>query len=582
MPAAKKPRHGEPQNALDEMMQSAKEPGAFESPINVKALQRNVLLSQIVAEVLNESGAEKDADSSRSSGSISNEDDTGCAMDPALKRASMRLYDDTPDSDDDTGFYDDDKDDDEEEEEEERRIDIAEHTAFSPLKPPPDTPPNNSPLTAITVHFSRDSYDKVFGFTFFYSNGVEICVGETRDTIEIEMRLTEGEHVVGVQPLLHRHRDSHHYFVKQIRFRTSKGRQVVLKRERGEQSRQMYYQEKTNVKSDYENELTVDPSKVLRSIEWCDETLTIKCLHEVALADIADLADSSIDRVPSLFTLAREKHESWLLSRAERIEKDRCESLHTLRSREKEKVEQVYKAHRQELNESKEAAMVWQLRSLLSKAESKLNHRSMQLLKSANTQRNTIMHNISLERSKVETQCGKRQQQVMDDRRMFAGYGRSCSDSNSADDNDALSLCISPGCGKTFRANNLPKHKRCGTVGCTFSFVNCGCLLTPCSVCHDYPFCPRHFGDHRDRCERSAHRKCGCLYDDELHPAGCHKESVSLEECVNCAMNCCPDCLERCACIDSPRLTCPKCSHLCSKMYHDCEAENESYWNPWF
>ena len=76
-------------------------------------------------------------------------------------------------------------------------------TAFPPLKPPPTSPSKSAALRAITVHFyigPRYSV-KVFGFTCSYSDGVEVSVGETRDTIKARLDLEEGEHIVSVIPM---------------------------------------------------------------------------------------------------------------------------------------------------------------------------------------------------------------------------------------------------------------------------------------------------------------------------------------------------------------------------------------------
>jgi|EP00544_Gedaniella_sp_CCMP2646_P000098 hypothetical protein len=46
---------------------------------------------------------------------------------------------------------------------------------------------------------------KVFGFTVrlcvVYSDGIDVSVGETRDTIKARLDLEKGEHIVGVTPI---------------------------------------------------------------------------------------------------------------------------------------------------------------------------------------------------------------------------------------------------------------------------------------------------------------------------------------------------------------------------------------------
>ena len=145
--------------------------------------------------------------------------------------------------------------------------------------------------------------------------------------------------------------------------------------------------------------------------------------------------------------------------------------LEDLKNQEKKAIQQVYLDNRQKLTESEEANMVIQLRSLLGKAEDKLKQRSSQLLEQAKAETFAVSNNFALDRRNIDLNCTQEQQEVLDDRQVFAEFS---SVPDSAKDNDALSLCISnrKRCGNTFRANNLPKHKRCSAAGCTSVFLN--------------------------------------------------------------------------------------------------------------
>lgn len=95
---------------------------------------------------------------------------------------------------------------------------------LSTLKPPRSAPSKTAALESLRVHFAYTVREKVLGFTFIYSDGVEMRVGEICCSKEVVLKLDKGEHIVGVQP------DFYCYwpnYVTGLRFRTTKGRYLL-------------------------------------------------------------------------------------------------------------------------------------------------------------------------------------------------------------------------------------------------------------------------------------------------------------------------------------------------------------------
>jgi hypothetical protein len=79
-----------------------------------------------------------------------------------------------------------------------------------------------------------------------------------------------------------------------------------------------------------EDELSVGSGNALGSIEWDDENLKIERLNTVPLTSMDDTPDNIIaDMIPTLASLTRRTYDSFLLSKTQKIEKDRDNQILT-------------------------------------------------------------------------------------------------------------------------------------------------------------------------------------------------------------------------------------------------------------
>lgn len=79
-----------------------------------------------------------------------------------------------------------------------------------------------------------------------------------------------------------------------------------------------------------EDELSVGSGNALRSIEWDDENLKIERLKTVPLTSMDDTPDNiNADMIPTLASLTHRTSESFLLSKTQKIEKDRDNQILT-------------------------------------------------------------------------------------------------------------------------------------------------------------------------------------------------------------------------------------------------------------
>ena len=79
-----------------------------------------------------------------------------------------------------------------------------------------------------------------------------------------------------------------------------------------------------------EDELSVGSGNAVRSIEWDDENLKIERLNTVPLTSMDDTPDNiNADMIPTLASLTHRTYESFLLSKTQKIEKDRDNQILT-------------------------------------------------------------------------------------------------------------------------------------------------------------------------------------------------------------------------------------------------------------
>jgi hypothetical protein len=153
---------------------------------------------------------------------------------------------------------------------------------------------------------------------FVYSDGIEVSVGEIRDTIKARLYLEKGEHIVGVTPIFDE--------VDRIGFRLSTG--LYLFAETISYGPFRTVGQTVNASPDFhssEDELSVGSGNALRSIEWDDGNLKIEHLSTVPLTSIDDTPGNiNADMIPTLASLARQTYESFFdlkLKRLKRIVK---------------------------------------------------------------------------------------------------------------------------------------------------------------------------------------------------------------------------------------------------------------------
>lgn len=525
----KKPKF---ENAFDVMMHSAEKPGAFDPALDMEALNKNRILKQFVVNALRSDG---DEDTKQASAKEEEED-------PGVTRALGFLYDhrDDPDS----SFEDSDEEDNKLIEEEEiTPVPPEKRALMSTLKPPPTSPSTNAAIQSVVVHFKTESsWDMVVGISFYYSDGVEMRFGDTWGRKKAVVNLDSGEHIVGVLPVSNDYRD----FKCAVRFRTSKGRQLYATPPDGNKCDD---RRKWMDRQEDKSELKCPPGTVVRSIEWCESKLTVKGLETVLISEF----EQATGRIPSLASLAQAKYESYLQENALQVQKEGRSRLNRLHEDEKRKIWQVYSEESMNLSRSDEANVVRQLRALLEKAEENLIDKALKHLVTADKRRDAILENISNERNTARAEWEEKKSEILTEHLSFLVDH---SETGPNDGCNALLLCVSESCRKTYRPNDLPESKRCIFPGCTFILSNCGCETHTCTVCHQ-TVCWEHEDAHNRRCHEPARRKCGFSWGGGLHPAFCHKETDDESRCCfSCSTRCCPRCSASCRC---ESVWCKKC-----------------------
>ena len=175
-PTGKKLRLKQPDDVLPNAIQCTKVPSG--TRLNIEALKNNEILSQIVTEII-----EKDGECKKKK------------EDPALSKEYRRF------------IYEQALNDADESENEEELLTMEGISPNSFFLPQASTNIAEQ-ISHITCNYCPLFWAPFFGnqsvwiHLFVYSDGIEVSVGETRDTIKARLDLEKGEHIVGVTPIL--------------------------------------------------------------------------------------------------------------------------------------------------------------------------------------------------------------------------------------------------------------------------------------------------------------------------------------------------------------------------------------------
>jgi hypothetical protein len=501
-PAEKKPRDDFPliqqasekaqqkmENAFPVMIEASKKAGAYSTPIKdcVRLLEQRPDLRDFLGLLMQEEEAEAESDEevgptvkSRVRGWFCDSHSVASGGSPA-----------TSEDKDSQG-----------ETEDKPKADATDGKKYPPLPPPPSEPSRGACLRAITVHIRGPHYSsKVLGFTFRYSDEVEVQTGEVEvATHHFCFRLQENEHILGVQPCHRSHRPK---YVTRVRFRTSKGRWLEAGVKQSDSENFFWWPREWG-----ENfELTCTDGDILHSIDWDLANLTILSLQTVPLPNDYSSSNQEKPTVPRLQDLAYKAADDYFKGEAvfSRCWEQKTQEI--LRASTHNEVASIFDAQKQKLESSPETVLLRHARSFLVVAQRKFDARATELLTAASSQAGVVQKRHSEMRRTIRDKGQRKSDAVLEQHRDFLKF---VADAAAVPEDQREALCAAFPCRKLFHPGKLPKHKRCSIPDCNSAYENCGCNINICTRCHA-TLCSGHFNGHESTCQRTFREKCGLL-----------------------------------------------------------------------